>query len=77
MTPLSTDLLHLFTSLVSGMKYGAKIRLPHAVVMTVIFKRNRSAKEQVQAIYRAVFMHAWNLGELPPPPPQTHFMPST
>ncbi|XP_043946208.1 peroxisomal membrane protein 4 [Protopterus annectens] len=44
----------------NGAVYGAKIRAPHALVMTFLFK-NGSLKDKLQAIAQATYMHARNL----------------
>ncbi|XP_018872654.1 peroxisomal membrane protein 4 isoform X1 [Gorilla gorilla gorilla] len=40
--------------------YGAKIRAPHALVMTFLF-RNGSLQEKLWAILQATYIHSWNL----------------
>ncbi|KAM5126800.1 peroxisomal membrane protein 4-like [Mantella aurantiaca] len=44
----------------SGHKYGAKIRAPHALVMTFLFKSG-SLKDKLKAIFQATFTHSRNL----------------
>eukprot|EP00002_Diphylleia_rotans_P028480 TRINITY_DN5750_c0_g1_i1.p1 TRINITY_DN5750_c0_g1~~TRINITY_DN5750_c0_g1_i1.p1 ORF type:complete len:206 (+),score=40.64 TRINITY_DN5750_c0_g1_i1:46-663(+) len=43
-----------------GAVYGAKIRFPHAFVMTFLF-RDGSVREKVRAIFKATFQHSRNL----------------
>ena len=40
--------------------YGAKIRAPHALVMTFLF-RSGSLREKLRAILQATYTHSWNL----------------
>ncbi|CAL1535981.1 unnamed protein product [Lymnaea stagnalis] len=44
----------------NGAVYGAKIRFPHALVMTLLF-RNGSFKDKVIAIVEATYTHSRNL----------------
>ncbi|XP_024094484.1 peroxisomal membrane protein 4 isoform X2 [Pongo pygmaeus] len=44
----------------NGAVYGAKIRAPHALVMTFLF-RNGSLQEKLWAILQATYIHSWNL----------------
>ncbi|XP_020669882.2 peroxisomal membrane protein 4 [Pogona vitticeps] len=44
----------------NGAVYGAKIRAPHALVMTFLF-RNGSLQEKLKAIIRATYTHSRNL----------------
>lgn len=41
-------------------RYGAKIRFPHALVMTFLF-RSGTLREKFYWIFRAAFMHSRNL----------------
>jgi len=61
-SPLAAEVLHTFSTFLSGFKYGTKIRLPHATIMTLIFQRHLPPREQARRIYRAVLTHAYNLG---------------
>ncbi|KFV48081.1 Peroxisomal membrane protein 4, partial [Tyto alba] len=40
--------------------YGAKIRAPHALVMTFLFKSG-SLREKLKSIAQATYTHSWNL----------------
>ncbi|XP_055291654.1 peroxisomal membrane protein 4 isoform X1 [Moschus berezovskii] len=40
--------------------YGVKIRAPHALVMTFLF-RSGSLREKLRAILQATYTHSWNL----------------
>ncbi|KAG5275133.1 hypothetical protein AALO_G00143950 [Alosa alosa] len=44
----------------NGAVYGAKIRAPHALVMTFLF-RNGSLKDKLKAIAKATYTHSRNL----------------
>jgi hypothetical protein len=63
MTPFSADVLNAFNSALAGIRYGVKIRLPHALLMALLFPRSRSPSARASQIYRAVMTHAWNLGK--------------
>ena len=64
-TPTSLFLLEELTAVVSalinGAKYGVKIRLPHALVMTFLFRKDLSLKNKIRAVLRLVVEHASNL----------------
>ena len=45
----------------NGIVYGAKIRLPHAFVMSMLF-REGSFGDKIQWVLLATKQHAWNLG---------------
>ena len=44
----------------NGLVYGAKIRFPHALVMTILFGRG-TVQERLMFVYRATKQHATNL----------------
>nr|XP_002747265.3 peroxisomal membrane protein 4 [Callithrix jacchus] len=44
----------------NGAVYGAKIRAPHALVMTFLF-RNGSLREKLRAVLQATYIHSRNL----------------
>ncbi|XP_060555813.1 peroxisomal membrane protein 4-like [Ruditapes philippinarum] len=52
--------LSVIKGLRNGAVYGAKIRFPHALVMTFLFKEG-SLREKVRAILEATFTHSKNL----------------
>jgi peroxisomal membrane protein 4 len=58
---LTEELAAIVGALVGGAKYGIKIRLPHALVMTLLFRRDLSAKQKIHSISRLVLEHASNL----------------
>ena len=44
-----------------GSRYGIKIRLPHALIMTLLFRRDQSVSNQVATILKLTRDHAVNL----------------
>jgi hypothetical protein len=58
---LLEELHQILLALVGGARYGIKIRLPHALVMTLLFRRDLSDKEKLKNILRLVLEHASNL----------------
>ena len=44
------------------MHYGVKIRAPHALVMTFLFKANQPVTKNIVSILKMTFVHARNLG---------------
>ena len=63
--PASSVLLEELTAVVSaligGAKYGVKIRLPHAFVMTFLFRTDLSPNQKIRTVLKLVFEHASNL----------------
>ncbi|XP_053724343.1 peroxisomal membrane protein 4 [Synchiropus splendidus] len=53
--------LAVLKGLRNGVVYGAKIRAPHALVMTFLFKSG-SLQDKLRAILQATYTHARNLG---------------
>lgn len=47
---------------VAGARYGVKIRLPHALIMTFMFRRDLSVHDKLRVVIRAVLEHARSLG---------------
>ncbi len=54
-------LLSVIRAFRNGVVYGFKIRLPHAFVMTMLF-RDGPLYDKLEAIVRATFQHSRNLG---------------
>ncbi|KAJ1514882.1 Peroxisomal membrane protein 4 [Coelomomyces lativittatus] len=54
------DILALIKGFRNGLIYGFKIRFPHALVMTFLF-RNGSFESKLRWILKATFQHGWNL----------------
>ncbi|KAJ1966561.1 hypothetical protein IWQ62_002395 [Dispira parvispora] len=61
LNPKYHDLLSILKGLRNGLVYGAKVRFPHALVMTFLF-RSGSLKEKFSTIFKATRTHAQNLG---------------
>mmetsp|Transcript_14194 Transcript_14194/g.22070 ORF Transcript_14194/g.22070 Transcript_14194/m.22070 type:complete len:165 (+) Transcript_14194:159-653(+) len=55
-------LLSTLLGLRNGFQYGVKIRAPHSLVMTFLFKPNHPIKENLLGILKMTFAHARNLG---------------
>ncbi|KAL4225781.1 Peroxisomal membrane protein 4 [Mactra antiquata] len=53
-------ILSVIKGLRNGAVYGAKVRFPHALVMTFLFK-DASLREKFKAIFEATFTHSKNL----------------
>ncbi|XP_021345783.1 peroxisomal membrane protein 4-like [Mizuhopecten yessoensis] len=53
-------LLSVIKGLRNGAVYGAKVRLPHSLVMTLLFKRG-SLKDMSKGIFEATYTHSRNL----------------
>ncbi|KAI9205020.1 Tim17/Tim22/Tim23/Pmp24 family-domain-containing protein [Polychytrium aggregatum] len=54
------DLLSIVKGFRNGAVYGAKIRFPHALVMTLLFRKG-SLSEKAKFILRATYQHSRNL----------------
>ncbi|KNE65003.1 hypothetical protein AMAG_10669 [Allomyces macrogynus ATCC 38327] len=59
--PANHDTLALLKGLRNGLVYGAKIRFPHALVMTFLF-RDGSFTSKMKLVLEATQQHSWNLG---------------
>lgn len=60
MDPANHDLLAILKGLRNGLVYGTKIRFPHALVMTLLF-RSGPLRERLLTVLRATRTHAINL----------------
>ena len=58
---LADEIGAVLTALLAGARYGLKIRLPHALVMTFLFRRDLSHSEKLKNILRLGFQHASSL----------------
>jgi len=56
----SSELSAIIDALVNGAKYGVKIRLPHAFIMTLLFRKG-TANEKLKFILKATWEHSRNL----------------
>ncbi|KAI7869433.1 peroxisomal membrane protein 4-like protein [Spinellus fusiger] len=59
--PQYHDVLTILKGARNGIVYGAKVRFPHALVMTFMFKSG-SLKSKLKNIFMATKQHAQNLG---------------
>jgi peroxisomal membrane protein 4 len=57
---ISSELSAIIASTISGAQYGVKIRLPHAFVMTLLFRKG-NAKEKLYIIIKSTWEHSRNL----------------
>lgn len=55
------DLISILGGFLRGINYGIKIRLPHAFVMTFLFRPHGTIKDKLEWIIKATKQHAWNL----------------
>ncbi|SPO29832.1 related to peroxisomal membrane protein 4 [Ustilago trichophora] len=65
LNPAYHDLFTILKGFRNGIVYGAKIRFPHALVMTFLFGRG-TPREKLTFILRATKQHALNLGTFTP-----------
>lgn len=59
--PHDSCFLAVVRGLRQGIVYGAKVRFPHALVMTMLF-RSGPMSVKVQDVLRATYQHSFNLG---------------
>lgn len=57
----AASLLTVIRGFRNGVIYGAKVRFPHALVMTLLFKSG-SFESKIRSIIKATYHHAKNLG---------------
>ena len=55
------EIKSIVSALVGGARYGVKIRLPHALVMTVLFRGDLSSKDKLKNILKLAYQHASSL----------------
>jgi hypothetical protein len=59
---LFVDEIHAIASaLMGGARYGVKIRLPHALLMTVLFRKDLTTRDKIKTVLTLVYEHASNL----------------
>jgi hypothetical protein len=58
---VKAELHSIASALVGGARYGVKVRLPHALVMTFLFRRDLSSKDKLRSILHLAFQHASSL----------------
>jgi len=61
MATLADELQAVVSALVGGARYGVKIRLPHALVMTVLFRNDLTSKQKIRSVLKLAIEHASNL----------------
>jgi hypothetical protein len=57
----SRELHSIISGLIGGAKYGIKIRLPHALLMTFLFRSNLSASQKLKRVLQLSLEHAGKL----------------
>lgn len=60
LNPANHDLLALTKAVRNGAVYGTKIRFPHALVMTLLFRKG-TPRQKILSIFNATRQHARNL----------------
>lgn len=58
---MSSELSAIVGATISGAKYGVKIRFPHALVMTLLFRYGITSTEKLKIILKATWEHSRNL----------------
>jgi peroxisomal membrane protein 4 len=58
---LADEIQAIIAALVGGARYGVKVRLPHALVMTVLFRRDLTSKQKIESVLKLAFEHGSNL----------------
>jgi len=58
---LGEEINAVVAAVLGGARYGVKIRLPHALLMTLLFRQNQSASKKVATILKLTRDHAVNL----------------
>lgn len=58
---MASSYLRALKGLAHGVNYGTKIRMPHALVMTFLFKPDLSLFDKARRILKLTFLHARNL----------------
>jgi hypothetical protein len=61
LSTLSRELHSIISGLVGGAKYGIKIRLPHALLMTFLFRSDLNASQKLKRILKLSLEHAVKL----------------
>lgn len=59
--PKYHDILSIIKGIRNGMVYGAKIRFPHALVMTFLFRNHLPFRKKMELIMDATYQHSRNL----------------
>ena len=53
----------IITAILSGAQYGFKIRFPHAVLMTFLFRRDLSLQKKITTIITLTLNHSYSLAK--------------
>jgi hypothetical protein len=61
LTFVDNEFHHMLAALIAGARYGIKVRLPHAFVMTFLFRQDLNAKQKLRAMLKLAGEHATNL----------------
>ena len=61
LSTISDEVQAIVAALVGGARYGVKIRLPHALVMTMLFRRDLTSKQKLNSVVKMAMEHASNL----------------
>lgn len=56
-----SELRAIFNGLIGGGRYGMKIRLPHAAVMTLLFRKKTSFEDKIKIVLKSTYEHSRNL----------------
>lgn len=57
----TNELAAILSACLGGGRYGVKIRFPHALVMTSLFRRDLTANEKIRTVLKLTREHARNL----------------
>ena len=60
-TSLTDEVRAILSGLVGGARYGVKIRLPHAALMTILFRRDLDTQDKIRTVIKLVWEHSRNL----------------
>lgn len=58
---LKSEVRSILAGTIGGGRYGVKIRLPHALLMTMLFKREATLKQKIRMILRLTANHSGSL----------------
>ncbi|CAH7690681.1 peroxisomal membrane protein PMP 24 [Phakopsora pachyrhizi] len=61
--PRYHDILAILKGARNGLVYGAKVRFPHALVMSILFHGGRPLKDRLKFVLKATKQHALNLSK--------------
>jgi hypothetical protein len=58
---LVEETMAVISAAIGGARYGVKIRMPHALIMTLVFRHDLSSSEKVATILKLTRNHALSL----------------